>query len=63
MASQVSSQSFNEMVDIILATKGTPRHHLFEYPHRADDSRRMIAEAEAVVRKILNIQERDASSR
>lgn len=53
MAKQVSSENFEKMVDIVLAHNGTPRHRLFEYPHRDDDSRRMIQEAEMVVRRIL----------
>lgn len=43
------------LVDSLLAYKGTPRHKLFEYPHRDDDSRAMIREAEAVVTAILAV--------
>ncbi len=49
--------NFEQMVDLVLEHKGTPRRHLFEYPHRADDSRDMIASAEALVRNILRLAE------
>lgn len=41
------------MVDLLLAYKGTPRHELFEYPHRDSDSQRMISDAEAMALKII----------
>lgn len=41
------------MVDVVLEYNRTPRRDLFEYPHRADDSRKYIAEAHALVRNIL----------
>ncbi len=43
----------DEMVDVVLEYNRTPRRDLFEYPHRADDSRKMIKSAEALVRTIL----------
>lgn len=43
----------DEMVDAVLEHDGTPRRRLFEYPHRDDDSREMIKEAENLVRRIL----------
>lgn len=43
-------------VDLILSARGTPRDDLFEYPHRADNSRRYIAEAETFLDKILDLQ-------
>lgn len=41
---------------MLLVLRGTPRNRLFEYPHRADDSERYIAEAEATLDKILGLQ-------
>lgn len=49
----------HEMEDVLLEYRGTPRRHLFEYPHRDDDSRRMIAEASSVVTRLLAILQRD----
>lgn len=42
-----------QMVDIVLAHAGTPRHELFEYPNRADDSLKMIRKADAAVLDII----------
>lgn len=50
-----SHETYNKMVDLVLASNGTPRHHLYEYPHRADDSDRMIAKAKQVVDSILRL--------
>lgn len=41
------------MVDVVLEYNRTPRRHLFEYPHRADDSRKYIKDAQDLVRNIL----------
>lgn len=43
----------HEMVDTVLEYNRTPRRHLFEYPYRADESRKLIGDAEALVRTIL----------
>ena len=51
----VSTGTRTSLVDSMLAYKGTPRHKLFEYPHRDDDSRRMIQEAEQVVTAFLAV--------
>lgn len=48
----ISTVTRERLVNALLAYKGTPRHRLFEYPHRVDDSRRMIQEAESVVTAI-----------
>lgn len=45
-------ESFKEAVDLVLEYNRTPRNDLFEYPHRADDSMKIIAAAEELVRKI-----------
>lgn len=42
------------LTDLLLAYKGTPRHELFEYPHRDSDSRAMIREAEAMALNIIH---------
>lgn len=42
-----------EMVDVVLEYNRTPRQDLFEYPHREDDSRKYIRDAETLVRTIL----------
>ena len=44
-----------ECVDMLLEIMGYPRHELFEYPHRADDSIRYITRAERTLDKILAI--------
>lgn len=59
MVQRIKRESFNSMVDIVLAHNGTPRSKLFEYPHRDDDSRIMIAKAEDVVTGILSIVENE----
>lgn len=53
----MSTDIRREQVDLLLALQGTPRNQLFEYPHRADDSRRYIARAETALDKILKLQE------
>lgn len=40
-------------VDMLLAYSGTPRDHLYEYPHRSDDSDRYISNAESLLDQIL----------
>lgn len=52
---QVSSEQFSKMTDVVLDSMGTPSKRLFEYPYRADESRNLIAKAEATVNKILAI--------
>lgn len=47
----------DEIVDLLLAHGGTPRKDLFEYPHRADDSRMYIKEAQMLAEKIKIILE------
>lgn len=44
---------FQKKVDLVLEFAGTPRHYLYEYPYRADESDEIIAKAERLVRKIL----------
>lgn len=51
----ITTGTRTSLVDSLLAYKGTPRHKLFEYPHRDDDSRRMIQEAEQVVAAFLAV--------
>lgn len=53
----IDQEKLKGMVDLVLEQNGTPRHKLFEYPHRDDDSRAMIAAAENLVRTILRIGE------
>lgn len=43
----------DKMVDVVLEYNRTPRRDLFEYPHRPDDSRKYIRDAETIVRTIL----------
>lgn len=50
----ISKRQRTDLVDVLLAYSGTPRHHLYEYPHRDNDSDRYIANAEAVLDKILS---------
>lgn len=50
----ISKKQRTELVDVLLAYSGTPRHRLYEYPHRDNDSDRYIANAEAVLDKILS---------
>jgi hypothetical protein len=52
MAKELNKEKLDKAVDILLSYKGTPRDRLFEYPYRADDSRKMIENAEYVVRRI-----------
>lgn len=59
MKKTVSTEDFNKMVDLVLKSNGTPRHQLFEYPHRDDDSRQMINKAETVVWEILTLAKVD----
>lgn len=40
--------------DVVLEFNGTPRRELFEYPHRADESRELIAQADRVVAVVLD---------
>ena len=40
-------------VNLLLAYNGTPRHRLFEYPHRDAGSRDLIRKAEATLDAIL----------
>lgn len=40
--------------DAVLAFIGTPRRELFEYPHRDDESRELIAQADRVVVAVLD---------
>lgn len=40
--------------NVILAFNGTPRHRLFEYPYRADDSHLLIAGADKAVTAVLD---------
>lgn len=51
----VEDATRTRMVDILLAHAGTPRHKLFEYPHRDDDSREMIRKADAAVAELLAV--------
>jgi hypothetical protein len=51
----LTPECFDQMVDAVLEHNGTPRHKLFKYPHRADDSRDMIRAAGEVVRQILKL--------
>lgn len=55
ISEKLDSDTFESLVDIMLEQGGTPRRHLFEYPHRADDSRDYIAKAEKKVRLMLEI--------
>lgn len=52
MAKEIEREKLDAAVNILLSYKGTPREHLFEYPYRADDSRKMIENAEYIVRRI-----------
>lgn len=51
----VGQKRFESLVDFMLEQRGTPRRDLFEYPHRADDSRTYIANAERSAVEVLNI--------
>ncbi len=46
------TETFDQMVDRVLEYNRTPRRDLFEYPHRADDSRELIRSAEELVRSL-----------
>ena len=52
----MSADTRRAQVDLLLVLQGTPRNQLFEYPHRADDSRRYIARAEKALDEVLNLQ-------
>lgn len=49
----LNEEARTECVDMILEVMGYPRHQLFEYPHRDDDSIRYITRAERTLDKIL----------
>lgn len=55
MAKALDKETLDKAVDVLLDYNGTPRRHLFEYPYRADESRAIIAKAEAAVRRIMGI--------
>lgn len=57
MAQKVSKETFEKMVDAVLEYNRTPRRELFEYPHNEWESRTLINNAEAVVRKVLALSE------
>jgi hypothetical protein len=52
MAKQLDREKLDKAVDILLNYNGTPRDRLFEYPYRADESKKLIESAEYVVRRI-----------
>lgn len=52
---RVSKEAFIEMRNDMLKLMGTPYDELFEYPHRADDSRDYINKAETMVIKHLTM--------
>lgn len=53
----MSKKARAELVNVLLDYSGTPRHRLYEYPHRDDDSDRFIANAEAVLDKMFSVLE------
>lgn len=60
MSTQVKKETMDKMVDAVLEYNKTPRRHLFEYPYRADDSQRLIANAERLVKTILALEKSGA---
>lgn len=45
----------NRLADVFLEHARTPRSKLFEYPHRDDDSRTMIRNAELAASKFMQV--------
>lgn len=53
MAQRIDKDTRDRLVNIVLDHGGTPRHRLFEYPYRDDDSRALIEAANSTVTKML----------
>lgn len=51
-----------QCVELLLEYRGTPMHRLYEYPHRADDSDRYIANAKSLLAKILAVAQPEVTS-
>ena len=51
----VDRDTRDKLINALLAYKGTPRHRLFEYPYRDDESRAMIDQADKTVTWLLTV--------
>lgn len=52
---QLNPDAKRKCVDMLLSYSGTPREHLYEYPHRSDDSDRYIKNAESLLARIIEV--------
>lgn len=62
MSTQLNQKTFEKLVDNVLEYNRTPRKDLFEYPYNEFESRDLIKNAEALVRKMVATINRSAAA-
>lgn len=58
----VSEKQMEKMVDLALEFKGVERDELFEYPYTDRQSNDMLRSAEALVKRILRLADKEQTS-